>query len=283
MLPPLANLSIDNEVSEAGGSCAMASAAARPRLSTDAGGMLRASFVGRFPPQCGPVTSNIAVLDHSQFFAQGFLALWRSTGGSFAGPIVEGKVPTTARPVATHHGPVLGSIVYDINKFSNNVMARNLFLTLGAVVGKPPATPEQSAQRDPGLPPQERHRRARAAARQRLGPVARRARQRAHARRAAAGRQREPGRAGLRRIAADRRGGRHHGAAPDQPAGVLGNAHIKTGTLRDVRAIAGYVASADGNSYVVVSFINDPRASAARAAHDALLEWVYSGPGQTAE
>lgn len=64
---------------------------------------------------------------------------------------------------------------------------------------------------------------------------------------------------------------------------VFGNAHIKTGTLRDVRAIAGYVASADGNSYVVVSFINDPHSSAARAAHDALLEWVYSGPGQAAQ
>ncbi len=56
---------------------------------------------------------------------------------------------------------------------------------------------------------------------------------------------------------------------------VVGNAHIKTGTLSDVRAIAGYVASQDGNSYVVVSFINDPRAEAARAAHDALLEWIY--------
>ncbi len=61
--------------------------------------------------------------------------------------------------------------------------------------------------------------------------------------------------------------------------GAGGNAQIKTGTLRDVRAIAGYVASADGNSYVVVSFINDPHSEAARAAHDALLEWVYQGPG----
>jgi D-alanyl-D-alanine carboxypeptidase/D-alanyl-D-alanine-endopeptidase (penicillin-binding protein 4) len=60
-------------------------------------------------------------------------------------------------------------------------------------------------------------------------------------------------------------------------AGALGNAHIKTGTLRDVRAIAGYVGSENGETYVVVSFINDPRAEAARAAHDALLEWVYEG------
>jgi D-alanyl-D-alanine carboxypeptidase/D-alanyl-D-alanine-endopeptidase (penicillin-binding protein 4) len=58
---------------------------------------------------------------------------------------------------------------------------------------------------------------------------------------------------------------------------VLGNAHIKTGTLNDVRAIAGYVAADDGQSYVVVSFINSRHASQARAAHDALLEWVYRG------
>ena len=58
-------------------------------------------------------------------------------------------------------------------------------------------------------------------------------------------------------------------------AGVLGNAHIKTGTLRDVRAIAGYVAGADG-SYIVVSFINNDHAEAARA-HDSLLEWIYAG------
>jgi D-alanyl-D-alanine carboxypeptidase/D-alanyl-D-alanine-endopeptidase (penicillin-binding protein 4) len=59
--------------------------------------------------------------------------------------------------------------------------------------------------------------------------------------------------------------------------GVDGNAHIKTGTLRDVRAIAGYVSATDGATYVVVSLINDPHAEAARAAHDALLEWVYNG------
>ena len=45
-------------------------------------------------------------------------------------------------------------------------------------------------------------------------------------------------------------------------------------------AIAGYVASADGVSYIVVSIINDPHSEAARAAHDALLEWVYQGPSQ---
>ena len=103
---------------------------------------------------------------------------------------------------------------------------------------------------------------------------------RALARRSVAGGQREPGRAGVRRLAAGG-GRRRHDAQPaDQRSRCGGNAHIKTGTLRDVRAIAGYVASADGDSYVVVSIINDPHAEAARAAHDALLEWVYQGPSQ---
>ncbi|WP_414451104.1 D-alanyl-D-alanine carboxypeptidase/D-alanyl-D-alanine-endopeptidase [Burkholderia sp. 22PA0099] len=277
VLPPLANLTIDNEISESGTSCASAAAAARPQLATGPNGALTATFAGRFPLNCGPITSNVAVLDHSQFFSQGFLALWRSTGGTFNGQILEGKVPTTARPVAVHRGPVLSSVVYDINKNSNNTMARNLFLAIGAIQGKPPATPEQSSsvihaflQRSGIAMPElaldngsglsrDEHVSARSLAAllqaANASPVA------------------QPFVESLPVVGVD---GTMARRLTNQP--VLGNAHIKTGTLRDVRAIAGYVASADGNSYVVVSFINDPRASAARAAHDALLEWVYDGP-----
>jgi D-alanyl-D-alanine carboxypeptidase/D-alanyl-D-alanine-endopeptidase (penicillin-binding protein 4) len=53
-------------------------------------------------------------------------------------------------------------------------------------------------------------------------------------------------------------------------------AHIKTGTLTDVRAVAGYVLSASGRRYVVVSIINSPKAPAAQPVHDALLAWVQA-------
>ena len=56
---------------------------------------------------------------------------------------------------------------------------------------------------------------------------------------------------------------------------VAGNAHIKTGTLDDVTAVAGYVGTRTGNTYVVVSLVNDPRASNARGFNDALISWVY--------
>jgi D-alanyl-D-alanine carboxypeptidase/D-alanyl-D-alanine-endopeptidase (penicillin-binding protein 4) len=58
--------------------------------------------------------------------------------------------------------------------------------------------------------------------------------------------------------------------------GVAGHAHIKTGSLRDVRAIAGYVLSASGKRYAVVAIINHEHAHQAQAAHDALLEWIYA-------
>ena len=57
--------------------------------------------------------------------------------------------------------------------------------------------------------------------------------------------------------------------------GVAGNAHIKTGSLQDVQALAGYVLAASGRRYVVVCFINHPNAAQGQPALDALLQWLY--------
>jgi len=61
----------------------------------------------------------------------------------------------------------------------------------------------------------------------------------------------------------------------------LGSAHLKTGSLRDVVAIAGYVhgngsgiGGHTGKRWVLVAVINHPQANAARAALDAAVEWV---------
>ena len=60
-------------------------------------------------------------------------------------------------------------------------------------------------------------------------------------------------------------------------ANAAGNAYLKTGTLADVRALAGYVDALNGERYVVVAYINHPNASGAQEAHDALMQWVYKG------
>jgi D-alanyl-D-alanine carboxypeptidase/D-alanyl-D-alanine-endopeptidase (penicillin-binding protein 4) len=56
---------------------------------------------------------------------------------------------------------------------------------------------------------------------------------------------------------------------------VSGAAHMKTGMLEDTRSVAGYVQAASGRRYVVVAIINHPAAARGTGAHDALIDWVY--------
>jgi D-alanyl-D-alanine carboxypeptidase/D-alanyl-D-alanine-endopeptidase (penicillin-binding protein 4) len=55
---------------------------------------------------------------------------------------------------------------------------------------------------------------------------------------------------------------------------VPGSAHLKTGSLRDVSGVAGYVDGASGQRYVLVAIVNHPNAQAARPALDALIDWT---------
>jgi len=55
---------------------------------------------------------------------------------------------------------------------------------------------------------------------------------------------------------------------------AIGQARLKTGTLDDVKALAGFVRGQSGQVYSVVVMVNDSRAAAGQAALDALLDWV---------
>ena len=68
--------------------------------------------------------------------------------------------------------------------------------------------------------------------------------------------------------------GTMQGRLSDAP--IAGRAHLKTGTLVDARALAGYVLAASGTRYAIVSFINHPNAPLAPAVQDAFVEWVYA-------
>ena len=57
---------------------------------------------------------------------------------------------------------------------------------------------------------------------------------------------------------------------------VAGQAHVKTGSLNDVRSIGGYVLATSGRRYAVVFIVNHGNAGASQGAQDALLQWVYS-------
>ena len=234
----------------------------------------RASFTGVYPQQCGEKDFNV-VLNTPEDYAGGMIRrLWTEMGGTWRGTIREGTLPSSARLFYTHESETLAETVRDINKFSNNVMARQLFLTLGAELIGTPALPEYATRairqwltlkgiRAPelvlengsGLSRAERISAANMAAvlqaawKSPLMPEFI---------------------ASLPVVAAD-------GTMKKRMRGerVAGYAHIKTGLLNEARAIGGYVLDRRGKRHVVVMIVNHPKAPETDAAMDALLNWVY--------
>jgi D-alanyl-D-alanine carboxypeptidase/D-alanyl-D-alanine-endopeptidase (penicillin-binding protein 4) len=58
---------------------------------------------------------------------------------------------------------------------------------------------------------------------------------------------------------------------------MQGRLRMKTGTLEEVSAVAGYVAAASGRTYVAVMIVNAPKADegAGDALQTALVEWLF--------
>ena len=243
----------------------------RARLSGDFSDPLRPQFRGVFPVSCGERVWHVNLFTPVQYAQAVFRSLWEATGGTWRGRARDGLVPPDARRIAQHESRSLAEIIRDINKFSNNVMARQLFLTIGAEVSRQPANLERS-QRAVGD-----------------WLVAKGVDRREFVLENGAGLSRNERitAAGLARVLSTAY------ASPLMPEfmsslpivgvdgtmrkrlGAAGSAHIKTGLLADTRAIAGYVLAASGRRYVIVAIVNHPNAGASQNALDALLNWVY--------
>jgi D-alanyl-D-alanine carboxypeptidase/D-alanyl-D-alanine-endopeptidase (penicillin-binding protein 4) len=242
--------------------------------SFEAGPPPRVSFDGRYPLACGEKDLNVALLPPDAHVAGVLAELWGEMGGDWAGKVRAGSPPETARLLYTHESRPLAEIVRDINKFSNNVMARQLFLTLATAANEPPAglpqsrqvlrhwlnlkgiaAPELSIENGSGL---SRTDRASAAT---LAALLQAAWKSAVMPEFVSS---------LPLAAMD---GTMKKRLHDEP--VAGQAHIKTGLLSDARAMAGYLLDAKGRRQVVVMLMNHPNAPDAEEANDALLRWVY--------
>jgi D-alanyl-D-alanine carboxypeptidase/D-alanyl-D-alanine-endopeptidase (penicillin-binding protein 4) len=267
-LPQLAGLKVPATVRASDGPCGDW----RAKLQADFTDPMAPVFRGSYPTSCGERLWHLSVLDHGRYFSAAFAGLWRNTGGNWNGRLREGPVPSDARRLALHESAPLAEVIRDVNKFSNNVMARQIYLTIGAEGSRQPASaaraeaairswldarglsmPELVLENGSGL---SRNERLSADSLARL------------LRHAFASPLMPELIASLPLVGADGTMRKRNGAA--------GNAHIKTGLLADVRAIAGYVHAASGRRYVVVAIINHPNAGNGQAAHDALLQWVFS-------
>ncbi len=236
----------------------------------------RAIFAGRYPASCGEKDLNVALLEPNDHVAGMTRQLWAELGGTWSGAVREGLLPPGARLLHAMDSAALAAIVRDTNKFSNNVMARHLFLTLGAESAGAPANSEKAAtaikawvarkgiaapelvmENGSGLSRIERISAANLAA---LLQAAWRS-------------------AVMPEFISSLPVVGLDGTMRRRLVGnsVAGQAHIKTGLLSDARAMAGYVLDRNGRRHVVVMIVNHPGAPETQPAMDALLRWVYEG------
>ena len=240
----------------------------------DGGTRAEVSFAGQYPAACGEREWWVSLLDHPTYVHGMFDTYFRAAGGRFAGRWREGTAPAEALPFATFESPPLWDVVRDVNKLSNNVMARQLFLTLATARAAPPATtagatkavrdwlaqrnlrmPELVLDNGSGLSRKERIS-AESLARLLIA--------------ADASTVREEFASSLAVAAMDGTVQRRFVQGT-----VAGQAQLKTGTLDGVRALAGYVIDNEGRRFAVVAIVNHSSAVRAQRALDFLVQWVY--------
>jgi serine-type D-Ala-D-Ala carboxypeptidase/endopeptidase (penicillin-binding protein 4) len=289
--PPLSQLKVSNQMQLVDRSCD--NWKSNIRFNLDPEGIsntdqpLTAQFSGAFPNSCKGVNFNVVALDANTFLTQGFAAAWELAGGTWVRPPIgkNGTVPLAARLLLQFEGIPLADDVLDINKYSNNVMARQLLLTLALEkMGKPATTTNgdlviQSWLKQNGLDFQ--------------GMVIENG--------SGLSRNEAISTSQMNQLLLTARnlpvGDLFYNSLPLAGTdGTMRNrlmgqlrkflhlknkpeARIKTGSLADVRAISGYVLSKSGKMYAVTSFINHPNAWRGLEAHDQLLSWLLEdGP-----
>lgn len=245
--------------------------------SLETGERVELKVSGAYPLRCGERIWALSLFEPAATFDLIFRGLWTESGGTLAGRTVAGTAPAT-EPLLEFASEPLSAALVRLNKFSNNLMTRNLFLTLGAEAYGAPATLEKGA----------RALRETLAARgidtrklvlengaglSRIERVS--ARTLSELLRAAYASPWFPEfAASLPIVATDGTlTRRFNGTA------FAGQAHLKTGTLRDVSALAGYLHRPDGRRLSIVMLIYHANARGGEAAQRALLEWALASEG----
>ena len=279
LTPALSDVRIDNQVTMGGGCSADA------RWEAGRNGLATVVVRGSWAAACGTRSISFVPPLSSGYAARALPAMWAAAGGVLRGRVVAANVVPGVSPIPTgadgeplpplsfHRSKALPDVVRDMNKASDNVAARNLMLSLSPGFPTRPATLAGAKKimgmwlRDQGLSDGDvevengsglsHTERARPRALVQLLRKAWRTEQ------AQAFVESLPI-AGVDGTLANRfQGGR-----------AEGRAFLKTGTLNDTRALAGYVRGASGKVYAVAVMVVHAEAQSGRPAMDALIEWL---------
>ena len=101
---------------------------------------------GKFGRSCDEYSMSRSALTAPTYAYGLFRSLWEEAGGSLSGTLTDIQAPADIEPFYSAESPPLSDVITYINKFSNNVMARQLFLTLGAEIDSLPGTLQKSRE-----------------------------------------------------------------------------------------------------------------------------------------
>ncbi|WP_457977465.1 D-alanyl-D-alanine carboxypeptidase/D-alanyl-D-alanine-endopeptidase [Ectopseudomonas composti] len=277
MDPPIATIRIDNQVRV----LKAAKCPAWPEIRYNAVDQYDGTTLivsGQLAEGCSAQTY-LSLLDHPSYAAGAVRGIWQELGGKILGKDRLGPVPEDARMLVRAFSPDVVEIVRDINKYSNNTMARQLFLSIGAqfrteadkddslaaqrvirswLARKGITAPHLVLENGSGLSRAER-----ISARE-MALILQAAWRSPYA---------AEFRSSMPLVAMDGTMRRRLQRTP-----LVGEAHIKTGTLNNVRAIAGYSRDSNGQDWAVVAILNDPKPWGATSILDQVLLDTYSQP-----
>ena len=271
--PDLDNLRVTNQLRVTPGSCR---GYQRGIAVSGNGHDDKVTFSGRFPGGCKLYAMDRAVLSHNEFTYGLFRSLWSESGGYFDGNWENTVVSDDVEPILSFDSLSLFDMIARVNKHSNNVMARQVLYTLSAEALGPPGTEAGGRDvianwlRDNGLEPSEL------------------------ALENGAGLSRES-RITAADMAALLRFAWKQPYMPEYLASMsltgldgtlsrrfrgselVGKAHLKTGSLDHVTAIAGYLQARSGRRFSVVVLQNFEaiHRGPGEEVQEALLRWLY--------
>jgi len=231
---------------------------------------------GVFPSACGSYSISRAIMTAPDYAYGTFRTLWTQSGGAIDGSMRMETLPPNASLFYEHDSLPLAEVIRLVNKYSNNVMARHLMLTLGVEKYGPPATIESGRNairtwltgrgiQMPGfvLDNGSGLSRAERVTARGLGEMLDLAWHSPFM----------PEFAASLPLSATDGTLRNRFKSP----GMQGRIRLKTGHLDNVSALAGFVNAASGKTYVVVIMVNHPGAQGGSGedVHAELIRWVF--------
>ncbi len=286
--PALAGVALEGNFTLVNGPCAAWENGWKPPVVRHAhpDGTTTVVLSGTFPRDC-TASTELNVLDRTLFAQAVLSSLWRQAGGQWSAQVRELAVGDVAalptKVLASHSSRPLAEFLRDINKRSDNAMTRMTFSALASKATTGVATPAVSTtQQADGVVRAWLAQQGIAAdglvldngsglsRSERISPYTL---------------------AAMLQVAAKSRWAPellasmpvagHDGTLRNRLKTGPGTARLKTGTLRNAYALAGYVQDANNEVLVFVAMVNDDKISgkAARALLDATVEWVEQSKG----